>query len=91
MLCEEGMTTIKAKSALSVPQNIKNAAPLKTQNNTGKTNKYCTNYEMNNHNVETCKKKKGINHNGSHKSNITKSKTTKDIFICMPHLWFEWT
>ncbi len=30
----------------------------KTQNNTGKTNKHCTNCGMTNHNVETCRKKK---------------------------------
>jgi len=33
----------------------------------------------------------GIYHSGSHKGNTTESKPTKDIFICMPHLWFEWT
>jgi len=31
---------------------------MKTQSNTGKTNKSCTNYGMTNHNVKTCKKKK---------------------------------
>jgi len=58
MLCEEGITTIETKSTLSIPQNIKHARPPKTQNNIGKTSKYCTNCEMNNHNVETCRKKK---------------------------------
>jgi len=29
MLCEEGMTTIEARSALSVPQNTKQATPPK--------------------------------------------------------------
>jgi hypothetical protein len=32
--------------------------PPKTHNNTRKIDKYCTNYGMINHNVETCKKKK---------------------------------
>jgi hypothetical protein len=57
MLCEEGMTTAKARSALLIPQNTKHATPPKTHSNTRKTNKYCTNCKMNNHNVETCKKK----------------------------------
>ncbi len=57
MLCQEGMTTIKARSALSIPQNTKQATPTKTQSNTRKIDKYCTNYGMTNHNVETCKKK----------------------------------
>jgi hypothetical protein len=30
MLCEEGMTTIEARSALSVPQSTKQVAPTKT-------------------------------------------------------------
>jgi hypothetical protein len=30
MLCEKGMTTIEARSALSVPQNTKQATPPKT-------------------------------------------------------------
>jgi hypothetical protein len=47
MLCEEGMTTTKARSALSVPRS-----------NTRKIDKYCTNCGMNNHNVETSRKKK---------------------------------
>jgi len=58
MLCEEGMTTAKARNVLSIPQSTKQAPPPKTQSNTWKTNKYCTNYGMINHNVETCKKKK---------------------------------
>jgi hypothetical protein len=58
MLCEKGMITTKARSVLSMPQNIKQAIIPKTQDNIGKTNKYCTNYGMINHNVETCKKKK---------------------------------
>jgi hypothetical protein len=58
MLCEGGMTTAKATSALLIPQNTKQATPPKTQNNTRKTNKYCINCGMNSHNVETCKKKK---------------------------------
>jgi hypothetical protein len=31
MLCEEGMTTTKARSALSIPQNIKHAILAKIQ------------------------------------------------------------
>ncbi len=58
MLCEEEMTTTKASSALLVPKSTKHVAPPKTQNNTGKTNKYCTNCGMTNQNVETCIKKK---------------------------------
>ncbi len=58
MFCEESMTIAKAKSALSVPSNTKQATPMKTQSNTGKIDKHCTNCEMMNHNVETCKKNK---------------------------------
>ncbi len=58
MLYEEGMTTAKARNVLSIPQSTKQAPPPKTQSNTWKINKYCTNYGMINHNVETCKKKK---------------------------------
>ncbi len=58
MLCEEGMTITKVRSALLVRHNAKHATPSKTQSNTGKINKHCTNYGMKNHNVETCKKKK---------------------------------
>jgi hypothetical protein len=58
MLCEEGMTTIEARSALLVPQSNKQTTPTKTKSNTWKTNKHCTNCGMTNHNVETCKKKK---------------------------------
>jgi hypothetical protein len=56
MLCEEGMTNTKARSALLVPHSIKQAILAKTQNNIGKTNKHCTNCEMTNDNVETCRK-----------------------------------
>ncbi len=58
MLCEEGMIIAKTRSALLIPHNIKQATPPKTQSNTWKIDKYCTNYGMINHNVETCKKKK---------------------------------
>jgi hypothetical protein len=58
MMCEEGMTITKVRNAFSVPKNTKLVAPYKTQSNTGKTDKYCTNCEMKNHNVETCRKKK---------------------------------
>jgi hypothetical protein len=58
MLCEEGMTTVEARSILSIPHSTKHATSPKTQCNIGKTNKYYTNYGMTNHNVETCRKKK---------------------------------
>jgi hypothetical protein len=58
MLCEEGMTTLETRSALSVPQSTKQATLVKTHNNTWKIDKHCTNYGMTNHNVETCKKKR---------------------------------
>jgi len=58
MLCEKGMTTTEARSALSLPQSIKQVVVPETQCNIGKTDKYCTNYGMINHNVETCRKKK---------------------------------
>ncbi len=57
MLCEEGMTTAKARSTLSIPQNTKHATPQKTQSNIRKTDNYYTNYGMTNHNVKTCRKK----------------------------------
>ncbi len=43
MLCEEGMIIAKARSALLVQHNTKYVAPPKTQSNTGKIDKYCTN------------------------------------------------
>jgi hypothetical protein len=89
-LCEKNMTTIEVRSALIVPHNIKQAVLAKTQNNMGKINKHCTNCGMTNHNVETSRKKKK-NHNDNHKGGATKPKNTEDIFICMSHLWFEWT
>jgi hypothetical protein len=58
MLYEEDMTIVEIRSALLVPQNIKQAAPAKTQSNTRKIDKHYTNYGMTNHNVETCRKKK---------------------------------
>jgi hypothetical protein len=36
-------------------------------------------------------KEERVDHGGSHRSNTTKSKIIEDIFICMPHLWLEWT
>jgi hypothetical protein len=36
-------------------------------------------------------KEEKADHGGNYKSHTNKSKTTKDIFICMPHFWFEWT
>ncbi len=41
MLCEEGMITIEAKSALLLPQNIKQVVLVKTQSNTKKIDKHC--------------------------------------------------
>jgi hypothetical protein len=58
MLCEEGMTTTKTRSAFLVPQNTKKVTSMKTQSNTRKIDKHCTNCGMTNHNVETCRKKK---------------------------------
>jgi hypothetical protein len=58
MLCEEGMTIVETRIALSVPHNIKQEVLAKAQSNIWKINKHCTNYGMTNHNVETCRKKK---------------------------------
>ncbi len=58
MLCEEGMTTTKARSAFLVPQSTKKVTSMKTQGNTRKIDKHCTNCVMTNHNVETCRKKR---------------------------------
>jgi hypothetical protein len=41
MSCEENMITTKTRSAFSAPHNTKEATLVKTQNNTGKTNKHC--------------------------------------------------
>ncbi len=46
MLCEEGMITVKARNALSIPQSIKQVIPTKTQSNIGKIDKHCTNCGM---------------------------------------------
>jgi len=58
MLCEGGMTSAKAQSALLVPQNSKSTITMKPQMKTRKTSKHCTNYGWNKHNVEMCKVKK---------------------------------
>jgi hypothetical protein len=58
MLCEEGMTTVEARRALSVPQSTKQATSRKTQSNTWKINKHFTSCGMTNDNVMTCRKKK---------------------------------
>jgi hypothetical protein len=34
-------------------------------------------------------KEEKIDHNGNHRGNTMELKTTEDIIICMPHLWFE--
>ncbi len=52
MLCEKGMTTMETRSALSVSQSTKQTTSPKTQSNTWKTYKYCTNYGMINYNVK---------------------------------------
>jgi hypothetical protein len=52
------MNIAEAKNALLVPQNVKQVVAPKTQGNTRKTNKYCTNCGMINHNMETRRKKK---------------------------------
>jgi hypothetical protein len=52
------MTIAEGRNAFSIPHNIKQVAPPKTQSNTRNNDKYCTNCGMNNHNVETCKKEK---------------------------------
>jgi hypothetical protein len=41
MLCEEGVITIEAKSALLLPHNIKQIVPAKTLSNTRKIDKHC--------------------------------------------------
>jgi hypothetical protein len=46
MLCEESIIIVEARNALSIPYNTKYATPMKTQNNTGKIDKHCTNYGM---------------------------------------------
>jgi hypothetical protein len=58
VLCEERMIVAEARNALLVPQTTKQVTPPKTQRNTRKTNKLCTNYGMTYHNVVTCRKKK---------------------------------
>ncbi len=88
MLCEESMTTIEARSALSVPQSTKQVAPTKTQSNTRQTLHKLWDDESQ---CGDMQKEETIEHGGNHKRCTTDSKTTKDIFICMPHLWFEWT
>jgi hypothetical protein len=60
MMCEKGMTIVKTRSTLLVPQSTKQTSPPKTHNNTIKIHKYYTNYGMTNHNMETCKKKELI-------------------------------
>ncbi len=36
-------------------------------------------------------KEEKADHGGDHRGRTTKLKNIKDIFICMSHLWFEWT
>ncbi len=53
-LCEEGLITTEESNALLMPQSTKQTSLPKTQGNIGTINKFCTNYGMTNHNVETC-------------------------------------
>jgi hypothetical protein len=85
------MITIKARSALLISQNTKHAIPTKTKNNTRKIDKHCTNCGMTNDNVETCKKKKEQSIMATTKATQPNQKTKKKIFICMSHIWLEWT
>jgi hypothetical protein len=57
MWCEEGMITTEARNAFLVPHSTKQMAPLKTHSNIGKIDKYYRNCGMNNHTMETCRKK----------------------------------
>ncbi len=57
MLCKEGMPIVEARSALSIPQDTKYVALAKMKSNRRKIDKYCINYGMTNHNVDTCKNK----------------------------------
>ncbi len=85
MLCEEGTIATKARSALLVPQSIKQVVLEKTQNNIRNFDKHCTNYGMTNHNVETCRKKKERTTMATTEGH-NQVKNTKDIFIGMSHL-----
>jgi hypothetical protein len=58
MLCGENMIIAEVRNALLVPQNTKQATPMKTHSNIRKIDKHYTNCGMTNHNVETCRKKK---------------------------------
>ncbi len=91
MFCEKKMTIVEAKNALLIQQSTKQVTPPKTHNNTKKTNKLCTNCGMTNHNVEACKKKKEHTIVAVIENNPTQSKIVEDIFVCLSHMWFEWT
>jgi hypothetical protein len=56
-LCEEKIIIAEMKSAFLIPQSTKQKSPPKAYSNTWKFDKYCTNYGMNTHNVETLRKK----------------------------------
>jgi hypothetical protein len=77
MLCEERMTNVETRSALSIPQSTKHVTSIKTQSITGKTDKYYINYGMINHNVETCKKKKELTTVVTTKATQPSQKTNK--------------
>jgi hypothetical protein len=51
------MITTEARNAFLVPHSTKQMAPLKTHSNIGKIDKYYRNCGMNNHTMETCRKK----------------------------------
>jgi hypothetical protein len=58
LVCEEGISKVKAISNLSIPQNNKTILAQKPQIVLEKTWMYCTNCHRTNHNVETCRIKR---------------------------------
>ncbi len=88
MLSKEGMTTAKARSAMSTPQSIKHALLAKTQSNIGKIEKHCTKNGMTNHNVETCKKKKEQTMVATMEPTQLRQKTKKKFsYVCHIYGW----
>jgi hypothetical protein len=84
MLSEKGMTIIEMRNPLSIPQGTKQVTPPKTQSNIGKINKFYTNCGMNNHYMETCRKKEQTIVAATKEAQI-KSKIIEDISICLSH------
>jgi hypothetical protein len=74
-----------------VPDNIKQIVLAKTQSNTKKTDKTLHKLWDDKSQCENMHKEKKTDHSGNHRGGTTKSKNIKNIFICMSHLWFEWT